>query len=1040
MGVSAEWNGFAIRAPRVRVTAADLQQRRERSERSRVQVQTQVRSWIEEQGLQAWLQGELSLNIADASVQALRDRIDQEFKGAERRWAVNYLSNGLERGRLERNWTVRVPPRVLVLRAPTPPLNAETFPSLTQVGAIDRVLDAYWKRCAAEKSPVSLEQVLISAIWHSALIGQERIRQVRAMLAQRGLRASPNGQWVWVEWTEKAGNWQRLVFDPLTALLALRWQAQHMDTAGPNPQASHGRGIWRVLEREIHAKTIGLRNFTDFLRCAQARWHYRLPPFLAEWARGRIASACLPPAGWWRWILDAPLQRGSVPETIRPAQETSSSRAHRVQAAPAPGGVADIRRLLRSAPQRANQVATRLRAHIQAAGKNLDRLDVALAQWMVDLLQPQGRKGARLSSARELLARVDRRLDAVLGGRVPSDVQTWGDALQALVQATNESQRNNLAVALRLLDRSVCTHRGWEGVTPDLAADTQTLVDAQLLTETQYRAMLDTLRRWAVPQDCIIAAILGYRCGLRRSEIRGLRWIDVQWKPLPLLFVRSHAGRALKRDSGRRVLVLTAFCPPDELAQLHRAHGAIQKLIAAGVADRDTVLLLSDHTEPDQPHPESVVFDPVTAAMREVCAEDGLRFHHLRHSAANHLLLQLKHDQLDGAARLLDPQAALGAAFIAARRRALFGEGPAQRPLLWAVAAFMGHATPQTTLGSYIHLLDALLGLAVRQAGTRPPAEIVGWLVGATANHVNVQHHHWGVENPWSELGAGWARKLVQRVQPPLPTPQKHPGVGRPSRAAPGSGMTPAVDTLLNITEVLDLLFELSKNLTPAAARRFVGAAQARRIHGWMQAWSQLRGKSPALKKNPARRNQPIRVGQLLLDRPRAFQRIQSKPLRALAQAWLDGWRSWWQQDAAAVEQALTLHWALHDSDVHAVVFTDVNDAVRWMQVIDALCLRTPHLPQVQWACQFEPSTRCTLPARAQQQRWARALGLPAQKIEQLPPSPFHRAPTAQVLGRLRLQDVDRGKARHGGLLTTLDAAAYVMTLSILLRAKLPPP
>ncbi|MGC8703816.1 MAG: tyrosine-type recombinase/integrase, partial [Thiomonas sp.] len=224
-------------------------------------MQTQVRSWIEEQGLQAWLQGALSLNIADASVQALRDRIDQEFKGAERRWAVNYLSNGLERGRLERGWTVRVPPRVLVLRAPTPPLNAETFPSLTQVGAIDRVLDAYWTRCAAETSPVLLEQVLISAIWHSALIGQKRIRQVAAVLAQRGLRVSPDCQWAWVEWMEEAGNWQRLVFDPFSTLLALRWLAQHTAPASEAPkETAAGQRIWTVLKRDLNAESIGLHN------------------------------------------------------------------------------------------------------------------------------------------------------------------------------------------------------------------------------------------------------------------------------------------------------------------------------------------------------------------------------------------------------------------------------------------------------------------------------------------------------------------------------------------------------------------------------------------------------------------------------------------------------------------------------------------------------------------------------------------------------------------------------------------------------------
>jgi hypothetical protein len=370
----------------------------------------------------------------------------------------------------------------------------------------------------------------------------------------------------------------------------------------------------------------------------------------------------------------------------------------------------------------------------------------------------------------------------------------------------------------------------------------------------------------------------------------------------------------------------------------------------------------------------------------------------------------------------------------------LVGIGDAQRPLLWAVAAFMGHATPETTLGSYVHLLDALLGLSVRQASLQPSAEMLGWLIGATANHVNVQHHRWGVENPWPELGAGWARKMAQRVQPPLPTPQRRPGAGQPGSAAPGSGITPSVDTLLNITEALDLLSELSKSPTSAAARRHVSAAQARRIHGWMQAWRQLRGKSPALQKNPARRNLPIRAGQLILERPRAFHRIQSKPLRALAQAWLDGWRSWWQQDAAAVEQALSLHWALHDSDVHAVVFTDVSDAVRWTQVIDALCLRAPQLPQVQWAWQLEPSARSPLSEAEQRQQWASTLGLGVDAIACLPSRTFHPSRPAPPLGRLRLQDVSLGKAHPGGSLTALDAAAYVMTLSILMRTKLPSP
>ncbi|MGC8703781.1 MAG: tyrosine-type recombinase/integrase, partial [Thiomonas sp.] len=406
-----------------------------------------------------------------------------------------------------------------------------------------------------------------------------------------------------------------------------------------------------------------------------------------------------------------------------------------------------------------------------------------------------------------------------------------------------------MAAALRTLDASVRSRRGWGIGAPVLGVAAQTVVDAQLLSEREFREVLQELQRQGAPRASMVAAILGYRCGLRRTEIRGLRWIDVQWQPQPLLFVRSHAGRALKRDSGRRVLSLSAFCSKDELDRIRQERDATQKLIDAGEANRDTVLLLPDPDEPELPLAEGAVFDPITEAMQAVCGDPSLRFHHLRHSAANHLLLQLMGDQVEGAARLLDADGAISEQSIAARRRALVGIGDAQRPLLWAVAAFMGHATPETTLGSYVHLLDALLGLSVRQASPQPSAEVLGWLVGATANHVNVQHHRWGVDTPWPALCACWIhrRGLQQRLPVPTVTTRGNTGpVGRSDRS--GAAPPPEPSALLNITDALDLLAVLSKDPSSPKARRHVSAAQAQRIHDWMTAWSALRGKSPRLR------------------------------------------------------------------------------------------------------------------------------------------------------------------------------------------------
>ncbi len=202
-----------------------------------------------------------------------------------------------------------------------------------------------------------------------------------------------------------------------------------------------------------------------------------------------------------------------------------------------------------------------------------------MAGWLIGQLRPHGRKGIRLSSARELLTRVDRKLAAVLGAHLPDKVADWDDAIQSIVQATGERHRNNIAIALQQLDTHVRAHKRWDGAAPDLDDGVGSIVDAQLITESEFQSVLQALHLSAQPRRCLVAAILGYRCGLRRTEIRGLRWIDVQLHPQPLLFVRSHAGRALKRDSGRRVLLLTAFCPQAELNLLRQIHAETGRLL-----------------------------------------------------------------------------------------------------------------------------------------------------------------------------------------------------------------------------------------------------------------------------------------------------------------------------------------------------------------------------------------------------------------------------------------------------------------------------
>ena len=1029
----SDWKGFAVAAPKPQAAENGLQQRRANAEHHRASTQAQVREWIAQEGLQEWLQGRPGLVIPDETVQALRQRIDQTFTGAERRWATNFLSAGLERGRLERGWSVHVPPRILVLRGPTPPLNALTFPALTQEGLIEQALRAHWQRSAETGAEITFEQILISAIWSSALIGEDRIRQVAAALRANTLRVSPDGRRVWTEWTDRSGNWQRLLFDPFTALLVLRWLNQRRDSPPLSGEAdsppSVARPIWKALKRFLDVQSLGLDSYTDFVRCAQAKWHYRLPPFLAQAARGLVANACLPPHAWWRLLIGQRLAPELIPAPT--VERTGPGRAS--ETPPSPDAIvppSELRRLLRAAPQRAPQIARALRRFVQQHVSDPNRLDMVMAGWLIGLLQPSGRKGIRLSTARELLARVDRKLAAVLGTHLPDKVADWDDAIQSIVQATGERHRSNIATALQQLDTYVRAHKRWDSPAPDLDDGVGSSVDAQLMTELEFKEVLATLQRRAQPRPCQVAAILGYRCGLRRTEIRGLRWIDVQWRPQPLLFVRSHAGRALKRDSGRRVLPLSAFCTQEELDLLRLIHAETERLLQNSPEFREAPLFLPDPQAPDQPRPEEALFNPVQEAMRAVCGEPSLRFHHLRHSAANALLAQFMDDLTPGAAALLG----LKPESIAPKRQALLGLGEAQRPLLWAVATFMGHATPQTTLGSYVHLLDLLLGLAVQRDASLPPSRVIAWLAGSTVNRVDVQQHRLGPRSSWVVRSAHWVKKLAassahaQSLRCPWP---EEP----PSGVASSAGQPSPVDSaLLNITDALALLAALRPVPDKTGSKhQFSSDTLAQRIHQAMERWAQLRGTSPARHLRTERPVAPMVVGHLRLERPRTLKQLRPRALRITAQSMLEALRLWWRADAAAAEQALSLHWRVHDSDDHAVAFTAPEDARRWKQMLDTLSMRSPALKAHTLSWQLQPALRSAHTATEQVNHWATALG-GAVTISVQPARSFHPSRPSPPDGQLRVIDGAHGKARPGGLIAALDAAAYVMTLSILVR------
>ena len=247
------------------------------------------------------------------------------------------------------------------------------------------------------------------------------------------------------------------------------------------------------------------------------------------------------------------------------------------------------------------------------------------------------------------------------------------------------------------------------------SADTLELVSSEQ-GQDQDRQYLDTPK-----VQVFLAAVLGYRCGLRRREVQMLWAHDVFPSDQAVLNVRASSLATLKSRSAYRRIPLGALVPADELKILLDYLDRRKKQL-----NEHKALLFSRIDLPQVPLSDQFLFRPITEAFQRIRGIDGLpfRFHHLRHSFANWLLLALLAADNSALLDSTDPLVASGPLDlkrVAAIKSALFprmlGAGPAAtRKNLYLVSALLGHLSPETSLRHYIHLLDWLAGREVEIA------------------------------------------------------------------------------------------------------------------------------------------------------------------------------------------------------------------------------------------------------------------------------------------------------------------------------------
>jgi integrase len=668
--------------------------------------------------------------------------------------SLRFLIRGLEAGKLALGWPDVIVP-VMPFLAPREPsrFTPLTFRSLNEVQSIQSSFARHLESPPDKDPTRHLGTILLSAVLYGGLLSANWLTPLLRGLPDRVVMS---GSLMWLELRRpyvypKLADQQakrkhvnrRWVPDPLTQALILRLHLhyQHHLTACSRLDAL------TCLKSALHHisdnhATPSIRNLYKGASCYLA---LRVPGFLVSYASGKTHSASLPAHVWARFISgkgnklsDDGTEDTSpeMPEQLEVIRSNTTydirlQEKHRKQL---------IKILGDSRRNRMTCLPTRIRIEtfLETTVHSMVPVVQMLYHWAIEMLTrlPAAVPGRNLkvafqpSSVATYLEAIDRELIACAGTDdiskyAPEELRDlYFDTLKAL---PNESQIPTTSFRLTQFHHFLVRNFSAPNIDHDgfiqKRGPPELGVDANLISPAMFRMALYSLG-WDLPFRsrnqtirCLIA-ILGYRCGLRHSEALCLRIGDLMGEQHSEILVRtSYLNRTKTPDSTRRIPA-SLLLEPKELEELR--YWQRLRIAEEGIGDCLNSPLFGAPGY-DCPPSDNEVFVPILRVLRHITGDSTVVYHHLRHSFANRLLLVMLSARLSDA--LLNESIRDFCSFHLSPQKliaGLFGNMDQGRQFLYGVSTLMGHAGLYTTLLSYLHLCDWLLGQMVRDSTVQP--------------------------------------------------------------------------------------------------------------------------------------------------------------------------------------------------------------------------------------------------------------------------------------------------------------------------------
>lgn len=630
---------------------------------------------------------------------------------------------------------------------PSSPFAGQRLASLAAMSFVEETLTRP-QLITKEHEAENYGQLLASAIYNGALLNR-KLWDAWLTALHHGIRFKHEKLWIELSLPETGApkiapenRGTRWFADPITQMLILRWRSgSGAKGAKDAPEATICLNAFLGSCRQFDATQKDPCQI--LLSSAELRWRLRMPGLLVDYARGDGPSISVRSARWSRLVRGRPVY---LAKPVRPKKRDTSDESQKGEKSPPPEEFANYLHISLDETKSCLDVALSTLVefgHFRSASdrskceKNLNSLvssrsipinESRILKYIIFRIKTRTIHGRRLRgvSAKYLiniLLYLKNSLLPYLDEIEDVANMAADDIYEIYSEILSDSHHHDYEKNLNIIQGF---HSFIESINPyvalifdrDRAKILPSNVDANLISASDYSQALLVLNSGHYQDNmCRLLIILGYRAGLRYGEATGLQLCDLRFEEnFVELVVRCNVYRPIKSRSGRRILPLDVLLTSAELKELK---DWVRKKQENGARPSD--LLFSPFRRSDT-LPSKSVGVLVNRTLKRVTGDEFARYHHLRHSFASYLLATFL---LPRDLRALPRVDGLDGDTISHRRRELIsdrllGHGKLGRAAAHCVSTLCGHASVETTLHSYGHLLDWLVGLYVSRPDAQP--------------------------------------------------------------------------------------------------------------------------------------------------------------------------------------------------------------------------------------------------------------------------------------------------------------------------------